>query len=170
MLKYTHFTYCPKCGSTDLLINESNGMKCATCNFHYFHNTASAAGAIIESPEGILLVRRGHEPKKGMLDIPGGFVNYNESIETALIREVMEELNLVICTLTYLGSFPNVYTYENVTYFTTDAIFVCSFDTVPTLNPNSEIADYQWFRRDRIPMDQFAFESTRNAFITYLSS
>jgi NAD+ diphosphatase len=167
MLQYTNFAHCPKCGSTDLLENENNGMKCATCNFYYFHNTASATGAIIVSPEGILLVKRGEEPKKGLLDVPGGFVNYNESIEDALIREVREELMIDLPSMTYLGSFPNVYKYQKVTYFTTDAIFVCVFDTVPVLNPNSEIADYRWFRRDSIPMDQFAFESTRAAFSKY---
>jgi NADH pyrophosphatase NudC (nudix superfamily) len=167
MLQFTHFAFCPKCGSKHLLDNESNGMKCATCNFHYFHNTASAAGAIIESPEGILLVRRGHEPKKGLLDVPGGFVNYNESIEDALIREIHEELAIVLPNMLYFGSFPNVYIYDNVTYFTTDAIFICRFDTVPELNPNNEIADFQWYRRDAIPMDQFAFDSTRAAFLKY---
>lgn len=168
MLEYTNFTCCPKCGSSDVCEHESNGMKCSTCNFLYFHNTASAAGAIIKSPEGILLVRRGHNPKKGMFDIPGGFVNYNESIEDALTREVKEELSLDIGIMTYLGSFPNVYKYQEVTYFTTDAVFVCTFDTIPRLHPNNEIADYQWLRDDMIPMDQFAFESTKAAFTKYL--
>lgn len=167
MLQYTHFNYCPKCGSKDIVDNESNGMKCARCNFHYFHNTASATGAIIESPEGVLLVRRGQEPQKGLLDVPGGFVNYNESIEDALIREIQEELMLDICTLKYLGSFPNIYTYGNVTYFTTDTIFICPLDAVPVLNPNNEIASYQWFKPDTVPTDQFAFNSTRAAFAKY---
>jgi NADH pyrophosphatase NudC (nudix superfamily) len=167
MLQYTNFTYCPKCGSQELICNESNGMKCSKCSFLYFHNTASAAGAIIESPSGILLVKRGHEPKKGMLDIPGGFVNYNESIEDALIREIHEELAIALPSMTYLGSFPNVYKYDNVTYFTTDAIFICRFDHVPILNPNNEIADFQWYSRDAIPVDQCAFDSTRAAFAKY---
>ncbi len=169
MLQYTNFRYCPKCGSTDILVHENNGMKCVACNCYYFHNVASATGAIIVSPSGILLVKRGHEPKKGLLDVPGGFVNYKESIEDALLREVKEELDVDLPNMTYFGSFPNIYKYEKVTYFTTDAIFICKFDTVPVLKPNIEIAESQWFERDEIPMDQFAFESTRTAFAKYLS-
>ncbi len=42
----------------------------------------------------VLLIRRGIEPKKGQLALPGGFVNEGERIETAALRELYEETYL----------------------------------------------------------------------------
>lgn len=44
----------------------------------------------------VLYVRRAIEPKKGMLALPGGFVNKMERIEQAGAREVFEETSIII--------------------------------------------------------------------------
>lgn len=49
---------------------------------------------IIECQGGIVLIERKNEPHGWAL--PGGFVDYGESIETAAIREAREETNLSI--------------------------------------------------------------------------
>ncbi len=43
----------------------------------------------------VLLIRRGHEPCKGMLAFPGGFVDYGEDPEDAVIRELEEETGVI---------------------------------------------------------------------------
>lgn len=50
--------------------------------------------AIIEMEEGIVLIKRGKEPYKGKLAIPGGFVELGETVEEAARREVKEETGL----------------------------------------------------------------------------
>jgi 8-oxo-dGTP diphosphatase len=51
----------------------------------------------------ILLVRRKNDPFKGMLSIPGGFVNEGETAEDAMMREAKEETSLVVKPISILG-------------------------------------------------------------------
>jgi ADP-ribose pyrophosphatase YjhB (NUDIX family) len=54
-------------------------------------------GAIIKDEAGrLLLVKRGHEPGKGLWSVPGGRVEAGESDTEALIREVREETGLIV--------------------------------------------------------------------------
>jgi len=53
-------------------------------------------GAIIIRGEEVLLARRGKGPAYGNWSIPGGAVELGEKLEEAVIREVCEEVNLVI--------------------------------------------------------------------------
>lgn len=59
--------------------------------------------AIIERDDKILLIKRENEPFKGQWALPGGFVEYGESAEDAIIREVKEEANLDMSIKTLLG-------------------------------------------------------------------
>jgi 8-oxo-dGTP diphosphatase len=51
----------------------------------------------------ILLVRRKSDPFKGMLSIPGGFINEGETAENAMTREAKEETSLVAEPIAILG-------------------------------------------------------------------
>ena len=51
----------------------------------------------------ILLVRRKNDPFKGMLSIPGGFINVGETAEDAMRREAKEETSLVLEPVAILG-------------------------------------------------------------------
>ena len=54
-------------------------------------------GAIITDAAGrLLLIKRGHEPGKGLWSIPGGRVEPGETDEQAVIREVREETGLAV--------------------------------------------------------------------------
>jgi 8-oxo-dGTP diphosphatase len=54
-------------------------------------------GAIITDAAGrLLLIKRGHEPGKGLWSIPGGRVEPGETDQQAVIREVREETGLVV--------------------------------------------------------------------------
>lgn len=52
-------------------------------------------GAVVHDDEGrLLLIRRGHEPGKGLWSLPGGRVEAGESVTAAVEREVLEETGL----------------------------------------------------------------------------
>jgi len=54
------------------------------------------ADVIVEAGNGIVLIKRKHGPFKGYFALPAGFVEPNELVENAAIREVKEETGLDI--------------------------------------------------------------------------
>jgi ADP-ribose pyrophosphatase YjhB (NUDIX family) len=142
-------------------------MRCADCGYLYFHNAASAVSAIIESQQGIVLVMRKHAPRRGYLDLPGGFVGHGETLEEALQRETREELNLAVRDLRYFGSFPNRYDYKGVTYFTVDTIFTCKAASLRAMTPREEVSGISILRPGEIDPQRLAFLSVRKALQKY---
>jgi 8-oxo-dGTP diphosphatase len=55
---------------------------------------ALTVDGILVEDHSILLVKRKHAPFQGTWALPGGFVEYGEKIEDAVIREVFEETNV----------------------------------------------------------------------------
>ena len=80
--------------------------------------------ALIRNAKGeILVARRGKEPAKGTLDLPGGFVDNYETGEEAVAREVMEETGLKVDEVKYLFSLPNIYPYSGIVVHTLDQFY-----------------------------------------------
>lgn len=139
------FTFCPQCGKKSIQEHSSKSMECTECGFIFFTNAAGAVAAIIKNSDNkILLTVRAFNPGKGMLDLPGGFVDPGESAEEALVREIKEELNLDITDYTYYASFPNEYVYKNVLYFTIDMVFECSVNNLNNIKVDDDVTDYEF--------------------------
>ena len=52
------------------------------------------ADGIVQRGREILLIRRGKDPFKGSFALPGGFLNYGETLEECVVREVLEETGI----------------------------------------------------------------------------
>lgn len=124
---------------------------------------ASAVAGLIFRDEKLLLTVRGQEPRKGLLDLPGGFVEFWEPAEEALAREIREELNLEITEASFFCSQPNDYTYGKVTYMVLDIYFCCRATNFSDICPGDDVADYVLMRPEEIKPDELAFISTRQA-------
>ena len=170
MIRYTRFRFCPACGGRNIGRAQEHAMRCADCGYLYFHNAAAAVTAIIETRQGIILVKRERAPRRGYLDLPGGFVGYGETLEEALQREVREELNLGVKDLRYFGSFPNRYDYGGVTYFTTDGLFTCKAVSLRSMTPSEEVSEIAILRAGEIDPRRLAFSSARKAIKAYQSA
>ncbi|MHA2386794.1 MAG: NUDIX domain-containing protein [Candidatus Thorarchaeota archaeon] len=66
-------------------------------------NPSPAVDVAVTDGERLLLVRRGREPHKGRLALPGGFIEYGETVENAAIRETLEETGVQISLEAILG-------------------------------------------------------------------
>ena len=90
---------------------------CPSCDLTYFHNVASAVACFVLDEAGRLLtVRRARDPEKGTLDLPGGFVDPEETVDDAVRRELREETGLEATEVRLLFSIPNVYPYSGVVF------------------------------------------------------
>jgi 8-oxo-dGTP pyrophosphatase MutT (NUDIX family) len=126
--------------------------------------------AVIVCKGELLLVERAQHPCKGKLDFPGGFVDYNESNEQALKRELFEELQLPIDDMQYLFSYPNRYLYKDVLYSTLDNFFEITLQSKPNLVlQQEEVSRYLWIDVSNVDSEQLAFASGQHALAEYLS-
>jgi len=107
--------------------------------------TLGVQAAVVDSQRGVLLIRHGYRPG---WHFPGGGVERGESIETALVRETLEETGVVVEDMRLFG----LYTHFDV--FPGDHIAVFKVERwrqpqVPA--PNSEIAEQGFFPLDALP-------------------
>lgn len=165
------FKYCPKCGSKHFDVNNEKSKKCDNCGFVYYMNPSAATAAFILNSRGELLVeRRGKEPAKGMLDLPGGFIDMDETAEEGMAREIKEETGLEVAGMTYLFSLPNIYIYSGLEIHTLDMFFSCSLDTDAAPQAADDAAECFWMPLDEIHTEQFGLRSIRHALRQFLDN
>ena len=118
------FNLCPKCGSKKIENHGNRKWLCPDCGFDLYNNVASAVGLVIyDKYNNVLFEVRAKEPRKGFLALPGGFVDFDETLEEAVSRECREEIGVPVEGAEYLCSAPNTYEYKDIEYKTCDVFF-----------------------------------------------
>lgn len=159
---FKQFLFCPKCGSQDFVIHDSKSKHCNSCRFTYYFNPSTASVAVIVNERNELLVcRRGKEPARGTLDLPGGFCDCFETAEQGVIREVKEETGLDVRETHYLFSLPNLYLYSGFMVHTLDLFFVCVAPDHRTLKAMDDVADSFWVPLNEISPEAFGLQSVQ---------
>lgn len=164
------FKFCPKCGDNKILWRElRRSYKCEVCNFDYYVNNSAAVACLITNNLGeILLTRRAFDPNKGMLDLPGGFVEPLETAEEAVIREIREELNLVVTKIKYLVSYPNLYPFSGIVVPTIDLAFTCEVNGLKSMKPDDDVASIEFIHPRKIDMNELCADSMKRIIQFYL--
>ena len=159
-----YLKFCPKCGNESLNWDGEKKWNCKVCDYVLFHNVAGAVAVVIKFGDEILLTRRNQEPKKGKLDLAGGFVDPKETAEETCARELFEEMKIKIdiSKLKYLASLPNIYEYKNIIYNTLDLFYEYeSEEKFEVKLEISEISETVWLKIKDINPAEIAFDSQR---------
>ena len=155
--------YCPQCGSARFTQIGERSRKCDDCGFHVYFNTSAAVAALIFNEEGkLLFARRAIEPNRGMLDLPGGFVEPMETAEHSLERELEEELGAKVVKMEYFCSFPNTYPFSGMEVYTLDLAYFVELESLKGLKPMDDISAIEYYDPKEVNLEELPAESMKN--------
>ena len=121
-------------------------------------------GAIIIDPAGrVFLAKRGREARNecGKWEFPGGSVEFNETLEHALAREVMEEYGVEIEVQALLDVVDHIIPSENQHWVS--PTFICAMKSgTPRIREPHKCEEIGWFDLDRIPENQLTIASRKS--------
>ncbi len=160
--------FCPRCGGplTFGRIPDEGRPRdaCVACGHVAYVNPRMVVTTIPITDAGeLVLLRRGIEPGYGTWAQPGGFLEVDETVTEAAIRETFEETGLVVEP----GDIVGLYTRLEA------AVVVIAYEArviggVARTNP--EALEIVAFAPDAIPWDGIAFETTRWALRDWLAT
>jgi ADP-ribose pyrophosphatase YjhB (NUDIX family) len=108
----------------------------------------TAVGAVVVHRDGrVLLVRRGRPPSVGAWTLPGGRVEPGESLEQAVLREVLEETSLRARVVCALGVVPLAR--EGFAYAIHEHLLVPIEDVAPLAGDDA--LEARWVERGDVP-------------------
>lgn len=134
--------FCRRCGSP-LKHLENHVYKCANDHIIFANSSPTVGIFFVTHDNQILLSERGIEPHKGMLDSFGGFVDGEETLEHAAIRELEEELSLTANDyepLQYLTSSVGHYPYKNEVLPALTTFYWSRLKSNQIPNPSDDVA------------------------------
>ncbi len=128
-----------------------------------FRNPFPTVDIVIEVDDaGIVLIKRKNPPHGWA--IPGGFVDYGESVEEAAVREAKEETALDVELVRLLGVYSDPD--RDPRFHTVSTVFVARASGTPV--GQDDAAEARVFTRDNLP-DDLAFDH-RSILDDYFSS
>jgi A/G-specific adenine glycosylase len=117
-------------------------------------------GVVIKNNRVLITRRKPEGLLGGLWEFPGGKILPGEEVEAACIREIQEEVNLVVEVDRYLTRVKHAYTHFKIVM----DIFICRFVSgrVKLNGPT----DYRWLKLDEL--DQYPFPRANRKFIPLL--
>jgi len=117
-----------------------------------YDNRGVTIDAVIIRGSKVLLIKRGVEPDKGYWGTPGGYVDWDESVEDTVKREVKEETNLDVTSLKLVGLYskPSRHPKQAI-----NALFLAK--AKGKAEHGDDTLDAKWFSTSKLP-DKIALD------------
>ncbi len=109
--------------------------------------------AIIKGKAKLLLIKRGREPFKGKWALPGGFVEIDEELEDAVVRELAEETGLKNVRLEQMHTFGRCGRDPRGRQITIVFLGIAAAKEQTKLKAGDDAAHARWFNIERLPKD-----------------
>lgn len=157
--------FCPNCGTPFVQRDVAGRTRpiCPECGFVHYHNPIPGVGVLIEMDGGVVLIKRGHPPHAERWTLPSGFMEADESVEEATVREAKEETNLDIALQEMVGvfSFPDGPPTSGI------IVFYRAKPVGGTLRAGDDAIDARVFALDELP--DLPFRTHRQALEQWLA-
>jgi len=153
-----NLNFCSRCGSRltfgTVPGEERERLACAGCGHIVYVNPRLVVTTLPVTESGeVVLIRRGIEPGLGSWAQPGGFLEVDETVNQAAIRETWEETGLLIEP----GEIVGLYTRLEVMVVT--IVFEARI-VGGVAAPTREATEIVAFRPEAIPWPEIAFKTT----------
>ncbi len=154
--------YCPCCGAKLVQAHRRGRIRpvCPACDWIFFPDPKVAAAVLVESDDRVLLVRRVHQPYRGMWSLPAGFVDAGEDPARAAERECLEETGLNVAVKALLDVIPGQEHAQGAHI----VIVYRGVVVAGTPNAGDDADDVGFFHRNELP--PIAFEATKRILLT----
>jgi ADP-ribose pyrophosphatase YjhB (NUDIX family) len=158
--------YCSRCG-TELVFGPIEGedrerLGCPACGHIAYVNPRLVVTTLPVTADGrLILLRRGIEPGLGSWAQPGGFLEVDETVTEAAIRETFEETGLTVRPGEIVGLYSRLEA----------AVVVVAFEAEVLggdFRPNPEALEIRAFEPEAIPWSGIAFKTTHWAIRDWL--
>ncbi len=135
---------------------------CDACNTVHYLNPKIVAGCIPEWHDQVLLCRRAIEPHYGLWTLPAGFMENNESVVAAALRETREEANAEIDN-------PKLYGVYSLIHVSQVYLMFRGRLRDGYASAGEESLEVRLFTEEEIPWDELAFAVIRETLQQYFA-
>jgi NAD+ diphosphatase len=142
---HVRHTHCPRCGSPTEVVHSGWARRCPTDRSEHFPRTDPAVIMLVTDDRDRCLLARSAAWPWGRLSVLAGFVEAGESAESAVVREVREEVGVDVAGVRYVASQPHPFPASLMLGFTARA----QGDTTLKVD-GEEIVEAAWFTRDEV--------------------
>ncbi len=136
--------HCGSCGAVMQRLPGEWGKACPSCGSHHFPRIHPCVIVLVKHQDKVLLARK-PEWAPNRYSLVAGFLEFGESLEEAVVREVAEETGVQVTNIRYLGSQCWPFPSQVMTGFTAD------YASGELVVQESELEDAQWFSVDDLP-------------------
>lgn len=137
--------HCPRCGNATLLRAAGAQRHCPSDGSDHFPRTDPAVIVLVTDPDDRALLGRQPAWPEGRYSTLAGFVEPGESAERAVVREVYEEAQVTVASVSYLASQP--WPFPSSLMLAFRAHTAQRDDPVPD---GAELGDVRWFTRRQL--------------------